>query len=339
MTKDKVPSHQFSFDYSTSTNLLKMAVKVLNYECDALQSIASKLDSTFLEGVNYLHNCEGKIVVTGLGKSGIAGKKIAATLASTGTPAFFLHAGEAIHGDMGVISSGDVAIALSYSGETKEIISLIPRFKVLGVPLIGITGNPQSSLAKLSDCILDISVKSYPWPFGIIPTASYITTVAMGDALAIALLELSGVKEQDFALLHPGGLLGSKILAQIGTLMHTGDEIPIVQPDTRMKDVLLEMTSKRLGIACVVDNQRRLVGIITDGDLRRLLEKYENPFTLTAEKAMTLDPVCSDKEMLSARALHQMESYNVTSLPIVDHDKKLIGVIHLHDIIRQETNR
>ena len=292
-----------------------------------------------MKAINYLEQCRGKIIVVGLGKSGIAGKKIAATFASTGAPALFLHAAEAIHGDMGVISAGDVAITLSYSGETEEILSLIPRFKLLGVPVIAITGNPASSMAKASDCILNVSVPSHPWPFGLVPTASYTATVAIGDALAITLLVRRGIREEDFALLHPGGLLGRKMLANISDLMHTGDELPLVRLHDKMKTVLMEMTAKRLGVACIVNDAGQLLGIITDGDLRRLLEQTDNPLELTAKNAMTADPKSISPDTLSARALHYMESHSITSLPVVDDDHKLVGIIHIHDIIKLETNR
>lgn len=321
------------------TDSIKIASRVISFEADALTKIVGRLNSDFLNCLDFLYECEGKIIVIGLGKSGIAGKKIAATFASTGSPALFLHAAEAVHGDMGVISKSDVAIALSYSGETQELLSLIPRFKLLGVPIISITGNPASSLAKLSDSVLDVSVKSQPFPFGVIPTASYITTVAIGDALAIALLAKRGIKEDDFAMLHPGGLLGTKMLAKVEELMHLGEDLPIVRPDTNMKDVLLEMTTKRLGAACVVSDNNLLRGIITDGDLRRVMERYADPLSITAEDAMTRSPAFIAPDALTARALHEMESRSITSLPVVDGNTQLIGLIHMHDIIRQETKK
>ncbi len=321
------------------TESLKIASRVITFEAEALETIVTRLDSSFTDCLNHLHQCQGKIIVTGLGKSGIAGKKIAATFASTGSPALFLHAAEAVHGDMGVISRDDVAIALSYSGETEELLSLIPRFKLLGVPVLSITGNPMSSLAKLSNSVLDVSVQSQPFPFGVIPTASYITTVAVGDALAIALLAKRGLKESDFALLHPGGLLGTKMLAKVENLMHQGDDLPIVEPGTNMKEVLLEMTAKRLGVACVVSDDGVMKGIITDGDLRRIMEKHGDPLNINAEEAMTRNPMSIVPEALAARALHEMESRSITSLPVIGHDDRLIGLIHMHDIIRLETKK
>ena len=277
--------------------------------------------------------------MTGLGKSGIAGKKISATLASTGAPSLFLHAAEAIHGDMGVISAGDVVISISYSGETRELIDLMPRLKLLGVIVIALTGAPKSALAKLCDLHLDISVPKYEWPFGLLPTSSNATTVAMGDALAVALLVRRNVKPEDFALLHPGGLLGRKMLVKVQDLMHRGPEMPVVTPEASMKSAIVEMTAKRLGTVCVVDQNGVLLGIFTDGDLRRLLEKLENPFTLLAREAMTTNPKSLSPDSLSAAALRIMEQHSITVLPVVDAGKKLVGIIHLHDIVKLETTK
>ena len=308
-------------------------------ECEAMMSASERLGKAFLEAVRLLCSCRGKIIVTGLGKSGIAAKKIAATMASSGAPALFLHSAEAVHGDLGVVSKGDVIMALSYSGETQELVDLVPRFKLMGAPVIAITGNTQSTLAGLSDCVLDVHVPSHPWPFGLIPTASIAVTVAIGDALAVALLVQHGIKEEDFAFLHPGGLLGRKQLVKVKDQMHTGDELPIVSPEAGVREVLMEMTAKRLGVACVVDARNEFIGIFTDGDLRRLLERNPNPLDLTADEIITRDPKWISPEELSAKALHLMETHEITSLPVLDESRTLIGIIHLHDILKLETAR
>jgi arabinose-5-phosphate isomerase len=318
--------------------LLAIARRVIDLEGEALALLAARLGSQFLQALDSLHACKGKIIVTGLGKSGIAAKKIAATLASTGAPSLFLHSSEAIHGDMGVISAGDVAIAISYSGETAELVELVPRMRLLGVPVIALTGKPSSSLATLSDCHLDVSVPTNEWPFGLIPTASSATTVAVGDALAIALLVRRGLHEEDFALLHPGGLLGRKMLVKVRDLMHTGEALPVIPFDAGMREAVVEMTAKRLGVTCVVD-QGRLAGIITDGDLRRLLERNSNPFDFKASQVMIRNPKMTSPDILAAAALHEMESHSITSLPVVGADRELVGLIHIHDIVKLETTR
>ncbi|MFN3821960.1 MAG: SIS domain-containing protein [bacterium] len=318
---------------------LDVARQVLRIEIEALEHIKHRLSSSFEEAVEVLYRCRGKIVVTGLGKSGIAARKIAATFASTGAPALFLHAGEAVHGDLGVVGSEEVAVAISYSGETREVIELVPRLKLLGVSVIALTGNPQSTLAGLSDLHLDVSVPSHPFPFGIIPTASHLAAVAVGDALAISLLIKRGITENDFALLHPGGVIGRRLLVKVGDLMHIGDELPIVTPHQPMRQVLTIMTSKRLGVTCVVEGEMELVGIITDGDLRRLLERHPNPLELTAREVMTVSPKTITPEVMAVRALHKMEEYAITSLPVVDGNRRLVGLIHMHDILKLETHR
>lgn len=319
------------------TELLDIARKVLYLESEALTHVRDRLGEPFLEAVHCLDGCRGKVVITGLGKSGIAGKKIAATLSSTGVPSLFLHAGEANHGDLGVVSKGDVVLALSYSGETHELVEIIPRFKVLGVPVIAMTGSTSSVLANLADVVLDVSVPQYPWPFGLLPTASNAVTVAIGDALAVTLLVARGVKEEDFAQFHPGGLLGRKILVKVCDLMHTGEELPVVDEKANLRLILMEMTAKRLGVACVTNSDGRLRGIITDGDLRRLLERESDPLDRTANEIMTVNPKTITPDVLAAKALHIMESHSITSLAVLDNTQKLIGVIHIHDILKLET--
>lgn len=319
-------------------SLLAIARRLVMLESEALAELSSRIDFTFLQALDRLGNCSGKIVVTGLGKSGIAGKKISATLASTGAPSLFLHAAEAIHGDMGVVAPGDVVIAISYSGETKELIDLIPRFKALAVYVIAMTGSEGSTLARICDLHLNASVAKHEWPFGILPTASNAVAVALGDALAVALLARRGVVEEDFAMLHPGGLLGKKLLVKVIDLMHTGDQIPVVRPEATMKQAIMEMTAKRLGAVCVADEKGSLLGIITDGDLRRLLEKSSDFLDITASRSMIVNPKSVSPDMLSARALRIMEDHSITSLPVVENGA-LVGFIHLHDIVKMETAR
>lgn len=319
--------------------MLDIARQVIKLESEALNALAERQGDAFLQALDLLLACRGKIIVSGLGKSGIAAQKIAATLASTGAPSLFLHASEAVHGDMGVISVGDAAIAVSYSGETRELIELIPRMKLLGVPVIALTGSPASALGELADCHLDVSVPRYEWPFGLIPTASNATTIAVGDALAVALLVRHGVRAEDFALLHPGGLLGRKMLVKVRDLMHSGEALPVVRPDAGMREALMQMTAKRLGATCVVDERGRLKGIITDGDLRRLLERAPNPLELSVSEAMTPHPKSVTPDTLAARALRLMEEHSITSLPVVRNGGVLVGLVHMHDIVKLETSR
>lgn len=323
----------------TAHQLIAIARKVLELESEAISAARNRLGDEFLRAVELIDNCRGKIIVTGIGKSGIAAKKIAATFASTGAPALFLHSGEAEHGDLGVVAVNDVVIALSYSGETRELVELVPRFKLIGVPVIAFTGSMESTLAARADCVINVAVQSHPWPFGLVPTASNALTVAMGDALAIALASKRGIREQDFANLHPGGLLGHKLLVEVGDIMHTGDALPKVKPEAPFREVLMEMTSKRLGVTCIVDNGDKLVGIFTDGDLRRLLESSADPLKLTAGVIAIRRPKTTFSEALAAEALRAMEQFQITSLPVVDKGGALVGLIHMHDILKLETAR
>jgi len=271
-----------------------------------------------------------------MGKSGLVGKKIAATLASTGTPAFFLHPAEAIHGDLGMVTSDDVVIAISNSGETDEIVGLIPFLKRFNVGLISMTGNPGSTLSKVADVNLDISIKEEACPLGIVPTASTTATMAMGDAVAVALLIKRGYKEEDFAFLHPGGSLGKKLFVKVRDLMHTGDAVPVVSQDTPMTKAVVEISSKRLGVTLVADRNERVVGIITDGDLRRGIEKWGKAvFDMKAGEVMSRNPRMIPEDELAAKALSVMEGYSITSLVVPDDEGKAEGVIHLHDILKQ----
>ncbi|MEW6410271.1 MAG: KpsF/GutQ family sugar-phosphate isomerase [Nitrospirota bacterium] len=314
--------------------IIEDAKKVLRIEADAIASLIERVNENFVKAVEAIYSCKGKVVVTGMGKSGIIGKKIAATLASTGTPAFFLHPAEGIHGDIGMVARGDVVIAISNSGETEELNRIVPVIKRLDIKLISFTGASESSLAKVSDIVIDVSVKEEACPMGLVPTASTTATLAMGDALVVALLEKRGIKEEDFAFFHPGGSLGKKLLLTVGDLMHTGKSIPVVYVDTPVKDAIFEISSKRLGITCVIDRRGELRGVITDGDLRRLIEKDINLLNEVTEKVMTKNPKIIQKDALAAKAVAVMEQYSITSLIIVDEEEKPEGIIHLHDLLK-----
>jgi arabinose-5-phosphate isomerase len=317
-------------------NILEIAKRVLKTEAEAIYALIEKLGSNFEKAVGIIYESKGRVVVTGMGKSGLVGKKIAATLASTGTPAFFLHPAEAGHGDLGMVTSDDVIITISNSGETEEIVGLIPFLKRFNLRLISITGNPESTLSREADATLDVSVKEEACPLGIVPTASTTATLAMGDALAVALLMKRGLKEEDFALFHPGGSIGKKLLIKVDDLMHRGDAIPQVFLGTPMSKAVVEMSSKRLGHTLVMDNNGKVAGIVTDGDLRRGIEKWGGKlFELTAEEVMTRNPKTVSEEELAAKALSIMESYSITTLVVPDGDGRAIGIIHLHDILKQ----
>ena len=307
--------------------------RVLTIEADALSALAARLDARFDEAVRLVAGRGGKVVVTGMGKSGHVGRKIAATLASTGTPAFFLHAAEALHGDLGMLERQDLVFAVSNSGETAEILDLGPHVKRLGLPLLALTGRPQSTLARLADAVLDVSVGEEACPLGLAPTASTTAALAMGDALAVALLEHRGFRREDFAALHPAGTLGRKLL-RVAELMHTGDEIPRVHVGSAMAEVLREMSDKRLGVTAVVDERDRLVGIVTDGDLRRALAAGEVVTTLRVDDVMGRRPKTIDADSLAALAVATMERHAITVLFVVDADERLVGAIHLHDLLR-----
>jgi arabinose-5-phosphate isomerase len=311
---------------------LETAKRVLRVESEAIASLIDRLDARFEKAVELLHACKGRVVVTGLGKSGLVGRKLAATFASTGTPALFLHTGEALHGDLGMVTATDVMLAISASGETAELIELLETVKRLGVPLLALTANPKSTLAHASHIVLDIAVKEEACSLNLAPTASTAAAMAMGDALAIALLERRGFNEQDFAALHPGGRLGNK-LRRVESLMHQGENAPHVLPTTKMPDVIYEMSRKGLGLAAVTEANGKLLGIITDGDLRRVMQKrQENVLGLTAADCMTKNPITLSRHELAASALRVMEEKKITSLLITDQAGKLEGVLHIHDL-------
>jgi arabinose-5-phosphate isomerase len=315
---------------------LTLARKVLETEAAAIGALVGRLDARFEHAVELLSRCRGRVILTGMGKSGIICQKIAATLTSTGTPSLFLHPAEARHGDIGMVQPDDVVVALSYSGETDEILRLLESIRRIGVKLIAISGAPGSTLAREADVALDCSVTEEACPLNLAPTASTTAALALGDALAMTLLVEKGFRQEDFASLHPGGRLGKRLM-QIGHLMHSGIECPRVAENTPMRAVIYEMTSKALGMTCVVDDHDVLVGIITDGDLRRHLDEAPDIRQLTAGSLMTHDPVTVPPTMLAVEALHIMESRKITSLVVVEKPGlRVAGVIHLHDLWRTE---
>ena len=314
--------------------IVERARWVLQVEAAAILDLVARLDERFVRAVDIMHECKGRVVLMGIGKSGFVAKKIAATFAGTGTPALFLHPAEGVHGDLGMIVRGDVVLAISNSGKTAEIMEILPTIKRLGVKLISLVGDVNSTLAKESDVALDVSVKEEACPLNLSPTASTTAALAMGDALAVALLEKRDFKAEDFAVLHPGGILGRRLLLRVRDLMHVGTDLPIVSEETLMRDAILEISTKRLGITMVVDESGRLTGMITDGDLRRGLEKYSNLLERRAKECMTRHPKVIDKEELAARAVQVMEQYKITSLLVLDPAGRPEGVIHLHDILQ-----
>ncbi|HET6420696.1 MAG TPA: KpsF/GutQ family sugar-phosphate isomerase [Geobacteraceae bacterium] len=316
--------------------ILEEAKRVIRVEAEALAALADSINGEFERAVDMILASHGRVVVTGMGKSGLIGQKIASTMASTGTPAFFLHPAEGIHGDLGMIMKGDVVIAISYSGEVEEVVRILPVIKRLGASLIVMTGNPVSSLARAGDVLLDISVKEEACPLGLAPTASTTATLAMGDALAVALLVRRGFNAEDFALFHPGGTLGKRLLLKVEDLMHRGSSIPLVHSDTPMREALFEMTSKRLGIVGVTDGNGSLSGVITDGDLRRALEKGVDIMNVVAGSLMIRNPKRITASELAAKALQRMEQHAITSLFVFENenDEKPVGIIHLHDLLK-----
>ena len=319
----------------TKHAFIKLGLAVLKTEADAITALGARLDDSFIRACELILNCKGRIVVTGMGKSGHIGNKIAATLASTGTPAFFMHSGEASHGDLGMITVHDLVIALSNSGETSEITLLLPLLKRLGIPLLALTGKPGSTLARSADIHLDVSVAREACPLGLAPTSSTTATLAMGDALAVAVLETRGFTEEDFALSHPGGNLGRRLLLRVSDIMHTGDAMPLVRADTTLKDTLLEMTAKGLGMAGVLDTEgRHLVGIYTDGDLRRTFERMPNIETALVRDFMTSNCVTIDATRIAGEALKIMHDKKINALMVVDDKLVVQGALNMHDLLR-----
>jgi arabinose-5-phosphate isomerase len=314
-------------------DLLKLAARVLRAEAEGILGLVPRLDGRFLHALGILRDCQGRVVVTGIGKSGIVARKVAATLASVGTPALFLHPAEGVHGDIGMVARGDVVLAISNSGETDEVLTILPAIKRLGVPLVVLTGNPESTLARYADLVLDVSVREEACPMALVPTSSTTAALAMGDALAVALLELRGITPEDFAAVHPGGNLGRRF-QKVENLMHVGDSVPIVREETGMREVILEMTGKRLGATSVVDETGVLVGIITDGDLRRAFQRDPQILTKAAGDAMSRNPKTIRPDELAVKALEMMESHAITQLLVADDQRRPSGIIHLHDILR-----
>jgi arabinose-5-phosphate isomerase len=318
------------------SDILEAARKVLRIEAEAVTALNDRINGEFVRAVEMILGCSGRVVITGMGKSGLICQKIAATMASTGTPALFLHPAEGVHGDLGMVARGDVVIAVSNSGETEELTRILPVIKRMGLPLIAMAGKADSTLARAGDVFLDISVKEEACPLQLAPTASTTATLAMGDALAVALLLQRGFREEDFALYHPGGALGKRLLLRVEDLMHRGEAIPVVSLETPLKDALYEITSKKLGLTGVIDGQGALVGVFTDGDLRRTIEKGVELLHRPISEFMNRQPKRILRTNLAAKALQRMEEYSITSLFVFESDEEPVpvGVIHLHDLLR-----
>ena len=316
------------------SDLRRLAARVLRIEADAILGLIGKLDERFERAVELLRGCGGRVIVTGMGKSGLIGRKIAATLASTGTPAHFLHPAEGVHGDLGMVARGDVVLALSNSGETDELLAIVPPLKRLGVPILLLTGNPAASLARQCEVVIDVSVPEEACPMNLAPTSSTTAALALGDALALALLELRGFRPEDYAALHPRGALGWRALFRVADLMLTGEAVPVVPDGTPLREVIVEMTRKRKGMTTVIDGAGRLAGVITDGDLRRLHLTGRSVDDLTAGQVASTEPKTIRAEDLASKALEVMETWQITSLVIVDEARRPVGLIHLHDILR-----
>ena len=314
--------------------LKSLGLAVINTELEAISALCDRIDDDFVTACQHLLKCEGRIVVIGMGKSGHIGGKIAATLASTGSPAFFVHPGEASHGDLGMITDKDVVLALSNSGETSEVLTILPLIKRLAIPLIAMTGKPQSTIAKSANAHLDVSVAQEACPHGLAPTSSTTTALVMGDALAIALLESRGFTAEDFALSHPGGNLGRRLLLHVSDIMHTGDTIPTINDKALISDALVEMTNKGLGMTAVVDDDNNIAGIFTDGDLRRVIAQTLDVHTTAITDYMTVDCITGQATMLAAEILELMQRHKINALLITNDQQQLVGAINMHDLLR-----
>ncbi len=315
-------------------NIIESARQVIDIEARALDALAKRVDASYVKAVELCLACQGRVVVTGMGKSGHIGGKIAATLASTGTPSFFVHPGEASHGDLGMITRHDTVLAISFSGESAEIVTILPLIKRLGLSLISITGNPESTLARAADTHLDASISEEACPLNLAPTASTTATLAIGDALAVALLEVRGFTREDFALSHPGGSLGKRLLLRVSDVMRRGDELPRSTPDTSLRDGLMEITSKGLGMTAITNSEGCVEGIFTDGDLRRALDAGVDLKTATMRDVIKPGSKTISADLLAVEAVKLLEDYKITSLLVVDNDEKLIGAVHIHDLLR-----
>lgn len=318
---------------SESIDYISSALRTARIEAQAISLLESRLDKNFSDACDLMLNCKGRVIVSGMGKSGHIGRKIAATLASTGTPAFFVHPGEAGHGDLGMITAEDVVIGISYSGSSSELMTLLPVIKRLGIPLIGISGNVESPLAKESDIHLSIQVDTEACPLNLAPTSSTTLTLVLGDCLAIALLEKRGFTAEDFAFSHPSGALGRKLLLRVEDIMHSGSDIPECRPEQTLKEALVVMTSKGLGITLVVEEDK-LMGVFTDGDLRRVFESGADMRSTSMGELMSTNPKTVPQELLAAQALGLMEDMKITAVVVVDNSGKHVGVLHMHDILR-----
>ena len=315
-------------------NFCTLGLAVIETEAQAVFELSQRIDERFAKACELLLACKGRIVVTGMGKSGHIANKIAATLSSTGSPAFFMHPGEASHGDLGMITRQDVVLAISHSGNTAEIVTLLPLLKRMEVPLISLTGNKESTIAQIADINLDVSIKQEACPLGLAPTTSTTVSLVMGDALAIALLQARGFSEEDFALSHPGGSLGKRLLLRIDELFHSGDELPIISENATVSEALIEVTEKKLGMTCVTNNKGYLVGIYTDGDIRRTLTRQCDINTTQLKDVMTCNARTISKGMLAAEALALMQKHSITALIVADEDNRPIAVLHLHDLLK-----
>lgn len=318
----------------SNNEIIKIAKKVISIEREELRALENRIDENFAKAVNIILECKGRVIVTGMGKSGAIGRKISSTLASTGTASAFLHPAEGIHGDLGMVHRDDIIIAISKSGETSELINLLPSFRRLDVPVIAMTGGKNSTLARYAKVWLDISVKEEACPNDLAPTASTTVTLALGDALAVALLQARGFSAEDFALLHPGGSLGKKLLMRVTDLMETGDNLPYCFQEDRMQKAIMEMAHKR-GICPVIDHDFHLIGVITTGDLNRLIEKTEHIFNIPVTEVMNPNPKFIYKDDLATIAYKEMEKFRIIAMPVLDDQQKLVGVIHLHDLMQE----
>lgn len=315
-------------------SISELAKEVLDIEANSILKLKSSINGNFEKAIDILYACKGRVIVTGMGKSGLIGKKIAATLSSTGTPSYFLHPAESVHGDSGIITREDVIIAISNSGETQELLNLLPLIKRFGVPMIALTGGVNSTLAKTSDVFLDISVEKEACPLNKAPTASTTATLAMGDALAVCLLEKRGFSEEDFLVFHPSGALGKGFLYTVSELMIKDDKLPLASEDELFTDVIEVISQKKLGLAIITGKNGTLTGVLTDGDIRRTLIKHPNVSGLKVKEVMTVEPKTILATELAAKALHLMEKYSITALAITDQNKKPVGVLHIHDLLR-----
>ena len=318
---------------SAAPRALDLAREVLNIEAAAVQALATRLDDDFLRALNVILRCKGRVIVSGMGKSGHIARKIAATMSSTGTPAYFVHPGEASHGDLGMITSKDVIIALSYSGESQELMTIVPVIKRQGAKLVSMTGNPASSLAQAADVHLNAAVDKEACPMGLAPTASTTAALALGDALAVALLDAKGFGAEDFARSHPGGNLGRRLLTHVRDIMRSGERLPMVRVDAMLGEAILQITKKGLGMTAIVDADQRVLGIYTDGDLRRTLEKKLDINTTPVRDVMSANPRCIGADALAAEAVQIMEQYNISQMLVVGEQHQLVGALNVHDLL------